>query len=254
MLKFLDWQTACTRTFDVTSKELKMKNYIGKMILRTAIFAAMVSVQANATVRSKAIVVESPSDLPELAQGRAEAMYLHHTGNAQAILYLEKDHGRNLAILDVTDPAHIKAVGQVSIAAPSTYDFAQSLGDSVALIRYRDHSGFAVISFKNYKQPVLTAEPDYLHSADAQSDGPNGLLLVSANGSSAPAREPQYDVLSISGSAGATPLVTVQNVIQRVDRPQTGTIFLLNDQGLTVVRCLAAEREHQTEVWQKEEN
>jgi hypothetical protein len=230
-----------------------MKGGIKKKTMVVAIFAAILGVQANASVRSKAIVVEFPSDLPELARGHSEAMYLHHTGGAQAILYLEKDEGRKLAILDVTDPAHIKAVGQASIAAPSTYDFAQSLGDSAALIRYRDHSGFAVISFKNYKQPLLTAEPDYLHPANALSDGPNGLLLVSANGPSATAREPQYQVLSISGS-GATPLATVQNVIQRLDRPQTGTIFLLNDQGVVVVRRLGAEREHQTEIWQKEGN
>jgi hypothetical protein len=231
-----------------------MKNGIGKMIVVAAIFAAFVSPQSNATVRSKAIVVQFPSDLPELAQGRAEAMYLHHTGHAQAILYLEKEQGQKLAILDVTDPANIKAVGQVSIGASSTYDFVQYLGNAATLVRYRDHSGFAVISFKNYKQPVLTAEPSYLHPANAQPDGANGVLLVSANGPSAPSREPQYEVLSISGSSGAAPLATIQNVIQRVDRPQTGTIFLLNDQGVTVVRRLAAEREHQTEAWQKEEN
>ena len=230
-----------------------MNQCISKILI-AALCVVAGGVQATATVRSKAIVVESPSDLPELAQGRADAMYLHHTGNAQAILYLEKDHGRNLAILDVTDPAHIKAVGQVSIAALSTYDFVQNLGTARALIQYRDHSGFAVISFRDYKQPVLTAEPEYLHPAKAEPDGASGLLLISTNGPSASAKEPQYEVLSISGSSGATPLATVRNVIQRVDRPQTGTIFLLNDQGLTVVRSLAAEREHQTEVWQKEEN
>jgi len=80
-----------------------MKDSIKKKTMVVAIFAAILSVQANASVRSKAIVVEFPSDLPELAQGRSEAMYLHHTGNAQAILYLEKDQGRKLAILDVTD-------------------------------------------------------------------------------------------------------------------------------------------------------
>src|SRR5216683_4604050 len=216
-----------------------IKKKIRKQTMVVAIFAAVLSVQANASVRSKTIIVEFPSDLPELAQGRSEAMYLHHTGNAQAILYLEKDQGRKLAILDVTDPAHIKAVGQVSIAAPSTYDFAQSLGNSVALIRYRDHSGFAIISFKNYKQPVLTAEPAYLHPSKVESDGPSGLLLVSADRSSASAREPQYEVLNISGSSGPTPLATVKGVIQRVDRPGTGTIFLLNEQGVTVVRSLA---------------
>jgi hypothetical protein len=249
---------SCSRFLPIADikhqRSVKMKNCIGNMIVVAAIFAAMVSVQANASVRSKSIVVEFPSDLPELAQGRAEAMYLHHTRDGQVILYLEKGQGRQLAILDVTDPAHIQAVGQVSIAASSPFDFVQDLANAVTLIRYRDQSGFAVISFRNYKLPVLTAEPDYLHPANAESDGPDGLLLISANGPSALSRDPQYQILSISGSSGAAPLATVQNVIQRVDRPQTGTIFLLNDQGVTVVRSLAAEREHQTEEWQKEGN
>jgi hypothetical protein len=223
-------------------------------ILLALVFAITISVQAKANAHSKSIVVESPSDLPELARGRSEAMYLHYTHEAQAILYLEQDQGHKLAILDVTDPANIKAVGRVSVGAPAVYDFVQYLGDSRTLIHYRNHSGFAVISFKNYKQPVLTAELEYLHPASAQADGPNGLLLVSSSSASAPVREAQVEVLSISNSSGATPLATIQGVIQRVDRPQTGTIFLLNDQGLTVVRCLAAEREHQTEVWQKDEN
>jgi hypothetical protein len=231
-----------------------MKNRIGNMLVVAAIFAAIGSVQANASVRSKAIVVEFPLDLPELAQGHAEAIYLHHTGDAQAILYLEKDRGRKLAILDVTDPDHIKAVGQVSIDVSSPFDFVQDLANVVTLIRYRDQSGFAVISFSDYKRPVLTAEPHYLHPANAESYGPDGLLLVSANGPSSPSRDPQYEILSISGSSGAAPLATVQNVIQRVDRTQTGTIFLLNDQGVTVVRSLTAEREHQAEEWQKEGN
>jgi hypothetical protein len=64
---------------------------------------------------SKTIFVESPPDLPEMARGRSEAIYLLHTHQAQAILYLEWDHGKTLAILDVTDPANIKAVGQISV-------------------------------------------------------------------------------------------------------------------------------------------
>jgi hypothetical protein len=230
-----------------------MNQSIGK-ILFAVVLATTVSVQAKASVRSKAIVVELPSDLPELARGRSDAMYLHHTHEAQAILYLEQDHGRKLAILDVTDPANIKAVGQVSIAAPAAYDFAQYLGGSRTLIHYRDHSGYAVINFKNFKQPVLTPEPEYLHPSSVQTDGPNGLLLVSSSGAGAPPRASEFEILSISNAPGSEPLATVQGVIQRVDRPSTGTIFLLNDQGLTVVRCLAAEREHQTEEWQKDTN
>lgn len=230
-----------------------MKNGMKKWML-AAIFAMSMSVQANATVRSKTIIVDLPSDLPELAQGRSEAMYLHHTHAAQVILYLEKDQGRRLAILDVTDPAHVQAVGQVPVAAPATYDFVQYLGNSTVLIHYRNHSGFATISFKNYKEPVLTAEPGYLHPAKVQPDGTDAFLLVSVGSTttSTPTREPQsYEVISVSG---LTPLATIKGVIQRVDRPGTGTIFLLNEEGITLVRSLAAEKEHQTEIWEKEGN
>ena len=230
-----------------------MNQSIGKIFV-AVVLAATAIVQAKASVSSKTIVVELPSDLPEIARGRSDAMYLHHTHEAQAILYLEQDHGRKLAILDVTDPANIKAVGQVSIAAPAAYDFAQYLGGSRTLIHYRDHSGYAVLSFKNFKQPVLTPEPEYLHPSTEQTEGSSALLLVSSSATSAPPRPSEVEILSISNSSGAAPLATVQGVIQRVDRPETGTIFLLNDQGVTVVRRLAAEREHQTEEWQKETN
>jgi hypothetical protein len=125
--------------------------------------AVAIIVQANASGASKAIVVDSASDLPELAQRPSEAMYLQHAGAGQAILYLEQDQGRKLAILDATDPANIRAVGQASINAPSPYTFVQDMDDSAILIQYRNRMGFAVINFKNYKQPALKNEPDYLH-------------------------------------------------------------------------------------------
>jgi hypothetical protein len=109
-----------------------MKQRVSK-ILSVMVCAVAVVVQAKASVVSKAIVVESPADLPELAQRPSEAMYLQHTGGGQAVPYLEQDQGRNLAILDVTDPAKIRAIGQVSIDAPSPYTFVQDLNDSVLI-------------------------------------------------------------------------------------------------------------------------
>jgi hypothetical protein len=203
---------------------------------------------ASAVVRSKFVIVESPSDLPESAQVASEAMHLHSVGSDQVILYLEQDHGRKLAILDVTDPAKIQAVGQVSIDAASPYDFVQDLSDSTVLIHYRDHSGFAVISFKNYKEPVLTKGPDYMDDSTVQSYGAHGLLLVSSTEPSATMQAEQYQVLSTSDSATLTPLATISGVMQRLDRSQTGTIFLLNGSGLNVVRCLATERAHEDSI------
>jgi hypothetical protein len=167
-------------------------------------------------------------------------LYLQHTGAGQAILYLEQDQGRKLAILDVTDPANIRAIGQASINAASPYTFVQDMDDSAVLIHYRNRLGFAIISFKNYKQPTLKNEPDYLHPASAGSYGSNGVLMVSSNNSTAAAGDTQYEVVSISDPASPKPLATIPAVMQRLDREQTGTMFLLTDSGHTVVRCLAA--------------
>ena len=229
-----------------------MTQCIGKIL--SGVCAVGVIVKANASGASKAIVVKSASDLPELAQRRSEALYLQHTGAGQAILYLEQDQGRKLAILDVTDPANIRAVGQASINAPSPYTFVQDMDESAVIIHYRNRLGFAVINFKNYKQSALKNEPDYLHPVNAGSYGSNGVLMVCSNNSTAAAGDTQYEVVSISDPASSKPLATIPAVIQRVDREQTGTIFLLTDSGLTVVRCLAAEREHQIVVQQKNEN
>jgi hypothetical protein len=53
-----------------------MNQSISKILI---VATFMVPVRVQAEVRSKTIVVESPGDLPDLARGRGEAMYLHHT-------------------------------------------------------------------------------------------------------------------------------------------------------------------------------
>jgi len=225
-----------------------MSQRVGRVLSVMAFLLAMAGA-ATATVRSKFIIVESPSDLPELAQGHSEAMHLQYIDSGQVILYLEQDAGRKLAILDVTDPGKIQALGTASLPASSPYDFVQDLPDSSVLVHYRDHSGFAAISFRNYREPVLTGEPDYVDASSVQSYGVHGLLLVSSNAPDAPAQaKEQYEILSASNSTDPAPLATIGGVIQRLDRPQTGTIFLLSDDGLNVVRCLATERVHEESI------
>jgi hypothetical protein len=69
------------------------------------------------------------------------------------------------------------------------------MDDSAVLIHYRNRLGFAIISFKNYKQPTLKNEPDYLHPANPESYGSNGVLMVSSNNSTAAAGDTQYEVV-----------------------------------------------------------
>jgi hypothetical protein len=143
-----------------------------------AVFAATAGVQAHAKTHFRSIVVESPSDLPEMARRTSEAMYLL---------------GRTLAILDVSNPGTIRPLGQVSIAAP-LYDFVETLKDSAILIHYRDDRGFAIIHFKKFKQPVLTEAPEFQNLAHAEAIGHDGLVLAYTVASGAPVAVPQYKV------------------------------------------------------------
>lgn len=225
----------------------KMKYAIVKIAV-AAIFAATVSVQANARTHSKSIVVESPSDLPEMAQRSSEAMYLHETGGGRTILYLEQDQGRTLGILDVTDPGAIRAIAQVSIPATSSYDFVETLHDSAVLIRYRDHSGFAVINFKKFKKPVLTAAPQFRHPARVEAFGNNGLLLASTTRPSPEVEDPEYEIFDMSDPSKPTSLGTVEGVQQRLERQETGTLFMLGRSGLTVIRRPDVEEDYAAEL------
>jgi hypothetical protein len=223
-----------------------MKHRIGKIMV-AAIFAATVSVQANARTHSKSVVVVSPSDLPEMAQRSSEAMYLHETGGGQTVLYLEQDQGRTLGILDVTDPGAIRAIAQVSIPATSPYDFVETLMDSAVLIHYRDDSGFAIINFKKFKKPVLTAAPQFEHPAYTEPLGHSGLLLTSTTRAIAQAEDPEYQLFDVSDPSHPAALATVKGVQQRLERTETGTTLLLGNTGITVIRRPNVEEEYKIE-------
>jgi hypothetical protein len=49
-------------------------------------------------------------------------------------------------------------------------------------------------------------------------------------------------------------LATVTNVKQQVTRPETGTVFLLGDKGVTVVRRLDVEQQHALDEARKSQN
>lgn len=227
-------------------------------ITRALVFVLTVvvgAVQAMAAVNSKDIVVDFPSDLPEIAQRHTEAMYVYDTGHNEVVLYLEQDHGQKLSILDVTDPAKISALGEVSINAPSAFDFVQGLrGGSSVLIHFRNHSGFGVISFRNYKQPRLRLEPNDIHPATVQRDGGSALLFVSTSGGAAQPPDVQYEVVNVVSASDQKPLATIQGVKQRLDMPESGSIYLLSDSGLYVIRRLERERSYEQNLYDPPES
>lgn len=223
--------------------------------LATTLLAVAMSAQAAVKSHSGNIVVEQPTDLPESAQTATTAMYLHETNAGEAILYLEQNGGQQLAILNVTDPAAIKAVSRVALNSKAPFDFVQNIGDSAALIRYRDNSGVAVLSFRNYKHPVVTTTPGLIDAAFYEPLGQTGLLLQSADVARQPERgAANYNVVDFSAPTEPATLATIGGVRQRLSRDETGTLFLLNADGVTIVRRPRVEQEYRTELIEMNHN
>lgn len=221
-----------------------------------AIVAVTVTGQAEAKSHSNKLVVVRPSELPELAQVPGEAMTLHATGDGRTILYIEQNHGARLAILDVTDPAHVKQVGSVQVDAPGSFDFVSSLGDNTELVRFRNGHGEAVLNLRKVKAPTLNAVQDLDFNGSTQRLGDDGFIIASRpTASSTPMQSDSgnptnYQVVEISNPLHPRPLADVNQVRDEVTNSETGTTFLLTADGLYLVRRPAVEEEYDTHQWQ----
>lgn len=220
-----------------------MKSSIGIICVISALVVAGINASAATRHHAQNIVINSPSESPALAEAGAEALFLHELGNGKTILYVEDQGGRALSILDITNPGAIKLAGHAEISAKGPFDFVSNLDDDGVLIRYRGRSGFALMDLKHWMRPSILEQPELGKATSAKSFGSNGLLLVSGNVLPASARPVQsYDVVDTSDVSRPRTLATIPAVIQRVSNADTGTTFLLNPSGITVVRRLDAEQ------------
>jgi hypothetical protein len=231
-----------------------------KGFLATAILAAT-TLTANAATRphSKTIVVESPANLPLLAQNNADAMYLYDTGDGRTLLYIEVQDGHALNALDVTDPAKIKRISQTEIPAASAFDFVQPVGGQAVLIRYRDGSGIALLNLKHYKQPALVESGAFDKNNTSEALGQTGLLLASTSEpyqrvSQRFVETREYKVVDTANPAQPMLLARVSDVQQSLAKNDTGTLFLVNKDGVTIIRQPRVEQEHQAELMAQQGN
>jgi hypothetical protein len=220
-----------------------MQKTVQRVFVIGAVMLAAVPAFAASRAHSNNIVVVPPAAAPGLAQTGGEAMYLHSTGDGKTLLYIETQAGHSIAILDVSNPARIRAVANLPLGAKGAYDFVQDVGDSGALIRYRDGSGIALLDLTHPVAPSLVDEPALEHAGGGETFGRSGLLLTSEK---LPVMEEQrprtYFVMDTEDIARPSLLATVPAVTQRVTRSDTGTIFLLNQDGVTMVRRPALEQ------------
>ena len=221
-------------------------NLTAKSTLVTAILTLSVAFyQADAYVKTNLSV------RPIAATTDAQDLMLHTDNNGSTFLYVEQQQGAVLAVYDVTDPAHIKLEASVPTGAHGSYDFVGTIGNS-ELIAFRDGSGSGVIDLRQATAPKLAMIAGAV-PATPERLGDSGYLassFLTAGPVSAAAQPRSVQVVETATEAPHV-VSTVAKVTKQVARPETGTTFLLGENGVTVVRQIATERAYkeQLELW-----
>lgn len=224
-----------------------MRQNIGGKLLRNVPRLALAILLGEMSVApityanpSNAIVLVRPTDLPTLARQSGEAMFLHDTGDGRVLLYVEQREGTQLAIFDVTDPAHVRGEGSVQLDAAGRFDFVADLGKRGELVRFRGDQGEAVLDL--HKTPVLKKVPglDTRNSTILLADDDSrftGRAINPALGQSTR----DYKIFQSGESPNDDRVVEVKQVRQEVTNADTGTTFLLAENGLYLIRRPALE-------------
>jgi hypothetical protein len=200
---------------------------IGKIAAAGTIFSAFVAHAAGVGN----IVVVSPAELPAASREYAEAMMLHQTVGGRMFLYIEQEQGTKLAVLDVTNPAKIKAEKPVALNVPGPFDFVGSAGSRNELIRYRGTGQEAVLDLRKAKVPSLDVLPELTVTGHV-------MALSEDNAVMSPA---QYQIVDAAGPTPHQHVTNVKGVKQEITDNETGTTYLLAEEGLFVVRRPAVE-------------
>jgi len=185
------------------------------------------------------IVVVQPKDLPELVRQPGEAMFLHETIDGKTLLYIEQKSGGQLVILDVTDPTHVTREGSVQLDAPGPFDFVSELGERKELIRFRQSQTDAVLDLHKADAPILETVQGLTSRGPTELLGAGGFTVTSRVDANADATAPaprDYQVVDTADSKEPTLVQTVKQVREEITNEETGTTFLLANDGLYLIR------------------
>jgi hypothetical protein len=188
-------------------------------------------------------------------------MYLYNANDGSTLLYVESQQGRELSILDVTNPAEVERLAPVELPAPSAFDFVRYVDHHEVLIRYRDGAGVALLNLGHYRRPVLMPAKPFQNATIVGSVGATGLLITPTGeetpNNAATSRHGQvrnYEVVDTLHPHDPVLLATIDGVRQMLSRGNTGTLFLLNQDGVTMVRRLRVEQQYQESLDQENGN
>lgn len=203
------------------------------------VIGAMLAARITYAIPSNKIVLVPPAELPALARQGGEAMFLHDTKDGRTLLYVEQREGAQLAIFDVTDPAHVKGEGSAQLDAAGPFDFVAPLGERAELVRFRRGQGEAVLELRKIPTLKRVQGLELLRSTKLTSDGTAKIVAPVIDPAMAHSAR-DYQVLQTGRSQDAR-VTEVKQVRQEATKPDTGTTFLLAEKGLYLIRRPALE-------------
>jgi len=225
---------------DGDSKYSKCLGRVAMAIIATGAVAASAAYAREA----KNLILVPPAELPQLARQSGEAMFLHQTADGRTLLYVEHDQGSQLAILDVTDPAQLKEQGSVQLDAAGPFDFVSALGDKAELVRFRQDQANAVLDLHHARAPTLRKIAGLTLQGQTVALGGDGFTVsTSVDAGSQLARD--YQIVDSANSQQLERVFDVKGVREEISNDETGTTFLLAENGLYLIRRPAVELDKQ---------
>jgi hypothetical protein len=217
----------------------KLPRAAARLTLATILLGITLASSSHAS-SSRDIVLVLPMNLPTLARQSGEAMFLHDTKDGRTFLYVEQRKGAQLAIFDVTDPAHVRGEGSVQLDASGPFDFVADLGKRGALVRFRGGQGAAVLDLRNIPVLMKVQGLDTKNSTILLADYATRLTSQAFN---APVGQSirDYKIFQSGDSPSDDRVIEVRQVRQEATNPDTGTTFLLAENGLYLIRRPALE-------------
>jgi len=188
------------------------------------------------------LILVPPKDLPELAQQSGEAMLLQERLDGRTLLYIEQSQGAGIAVLDVTDPGHVKGEAAVPLGAPGAFDFVMPLRRDGELIKFRQNQGEAVLDLHQVRFPSLKTVPGLTFQGPITRLGDDGFIAADKVDSIAPPAA-DYQVVDTATLQNLNLAFDVKQVRVQVTDSATGATFLLAENGLYVIRRPAVEME-----------
>ena len=78
--------------------------------------------------KAKGAVVVNVGKLPPASLRPPEAIFLHTSNCDSTYLYIGQNQGKDLVVLDVTDPSRIRLKVEAKLDASAPFDFKQRIG------------------------------------------------------------------------------------------------------------------------------